>query len=104
MQHVRKIITVLRSPSQTGGGWEGWAEGCVAWWTLPTLALSAGNDAVTAEKGVREVGIVGEAIRIWADQVRPLFRADATQLNSLERRIATSDQLMGRCRLRVQPR
>lgn len=87
MQHVRKIITVLRSPSQTGGGWEGWAEGCVAWWALPPPSSSARNDAMLAKRGVHEVEIVGEAIRIWADQVRPLFRADATPFKSPHRRM-----------------
>lgn len=32
LQHVRKIVEVLRNPNSTGGGWNGWAESCVAWW------------------------------------------------------------------------
>jgi diphthine-ammonia ligase len=36
LQHVRRIVEVLRSPNSTGGGWTGWGESCVAWWARPS--------------------------------------------------------------------
>ena len=70
LQHVRKIITVLRSPSQTGGGWEGWVESCVAWWALPSdSSARATGTAGSGERGCREVEVVRKALRIWAEQV-----------------------------------
>lgn len=32
LQHVRRIIAVLRSSSTAGGGWEGWVEGVICWY------------------------------------------------------------------------
>ncbi|ORY30238.1 hypothetical protein BCR39DRAFT_530125 [Naematelia encephala] len=31
LQHVRRILEVLRSRNSTGGGWKGWGESCVGW-------------------------------------------------------------------------
>lgn len=47
LQHVRRILSALRDPNATGGGWTGWLEGCTAWWT-------------------REVDTVREAWKHWA--------------------------------------
>lgn len=35
LQHVTRIVEVLRNPNSTGGGWTGWAESCIAWWARP---------------------------------------------------------------------
>ncbi|CAK9779456.1 adenine nucleotide alpha hydrolases-like protein [Cutaneotrichosporon oleaginosum] len=35
LQHVSRIISVLRCRTSAGGGWEGSLEGCVAWWARP---------------------------------------------------------------------
>ncbi|KAJ9126479.1 hypothetical protein QFC24_002222 [Naganishia onofrii] len=32
LQHVRRILAVLRSTSTAGGGWEGWVEGVICWY------------------------------------------------------------------------
>jgi hypothetical protein len=32
LQHVRRIMAVLRSSSTAGGGWEGWVEGVICWY------------------------------------------------------------------------
>lgn len=32
LQHVRRIIAVLRSSSTAGGGWEGWVEDVICWY------------------------------------------------------------------------
>lgn len=33
LQHVQRIWDLLRSPNNTGGGWDGWVESCIAWHT-----------------------------------------------------------------------
>lgn len=33
LQHVRRIMAVLRSSLTAGGGWEGWVEGVICWYT-----------------------------------------------------------------------
>lgn len=52
LQHVQRIWNLLRSPNNTGGGWDGWVESCTAWYT---------------GSGVQAVSSVWEA---WAEQVR----------------------------------
>ncbi|KAK4683546.1 diphthine-ammonia ligase, partial [Tremellales sp. Uapishka_1] len=32
LQHIRRIIAVLKSKDSTGGGWDGWGESCVGWY------------------------------------------------------------------------
>ncbi|KAK8847652.1 hypothetical protein IAR55_005511 [Kwoniella newhampshirensis] len=54
LQHVRKIVEVLRSKNSTGGGWEGWIESAVAWWAAPP-------DGCQGEA----VGVVRRAWDIW---------------------------------------
>ncbi|WWD21739.1 hypothetical protein CI109_106226 [Kwoniella shandongensis] len=57
LQHVRKIVDVLRSKNSTGGGWEGWVESAVGWWATPP-EVSGGGEAV---------GVVRKAWDIWTD-------------------------------------
>ena len=46
LQHVEEIIRVLRSKNTTGGGWDGWGEGCIGWWTKKDGAGSNGIQVV----------------------------------------------------------
>jgi len=57
VQHVDSIIDVLRSKNNTGGGWTGWGESCVAWWT---------RDATSGGEGL---GVAREVWRTWAEKV-----------------------------------
>lgn len=57
LQHVGRIIDVLRSKNNTGGGWEGWGESCIAWWARPEGVQYEG------------VGVVREAWSSWAREV-----------------------------------
>ncbi|KAE8538217.1 hypothetical protein D1P53_005556 [Cryptococcus gattii VGV] len=54
LQHVGRIVQVLRSRNATGGGWEGWVEGGVGWW-------AKSGDGKSGEG----VGVVRDAWRIW---------------------------------------
>ncbi|GMK58306.1 hypothetical protein CspeluHIS016_0503380 [Cutaneotrichosporon spelunceum] len=56
LQHVRRIIDVLRSPTSSGGGWDGWIESCVAWWARPKGCGAEGPDVSRA------------AWRTWAEE------------------------------------
>lgn len=58
LQHVRKIIDVLRNPNSTGGGWTGWVESCVGWWARPEGC------------GVEGPAVASKAWKAWADEVR----------------------------------
>lgn len=57
-------MEVLRSPASTGGGWTGWGESCVAWWTLPEGGHTGGEGQE----------VVRKAWAIWADEVRRAMR------------------------------
>ena len=46
LQHVGRILEVLRSKNNTGGGWVGWGESCVAWWARPEGVQQGGLRAV----------------------------------------------------------
>ncbi len=35
LQHVRRIVALVKSPDSTGGGWNGWLEGVICWFTRP---------------------------------------------------------------------
>ncbi|WVR04842.1 hypothetical protein IAU60_001854 [Kwoniella sp. DSM 27419] len=59
LQHVSKIVEVMRSKNSTGGGWEGWVESAVGWWAQP-----AGSASKSAE-GLRAMR---EAWKIWAEK------------------------------------
>lgn len=61
LQHVRRVVAVLRSPMSTGGGWSGWIESVTAWWALPPG--SDGDDGGEGEEVVRRTW------DIWAEQV-----------------------------------
>ena len=56
LQHVERIVSVLKSKNTTGGGWSGWCEGGVAWW-------------VSHGKETRSVEVIREAWRMWAEEV-----------------------------------
>ncbi|WWD07382.1 hypothetical protein V865_005480 [Kwoniella europaea PYCC6329] len=58
LQHVGKIIDVLRSRNYTGGGWEGWIESCVGWWAGPSSGDDVGDD----------VGVVRKAWKLWVEK------------------------------------
>lgn len=73
LQHVRKVIEVLRSANSTGGGWTGWVESVTAWWALP---LPSGRNAGEGESddgddegGGEAVEVINHAWKIWAEQV-----------------------------------
>lgn len=57
LQHVRRIIDVMRNPNTTGGGWTGWIESCVCWWARPSGVGSEGPE------------VVRRAWKAWADEV-----------------------------------
>lgn len=57
LQHVGRIVEVLRSKNSTGGGWTGWGESCVAWW------------ARQADQGGEGVDVVRKAWSNWAERV-----------------------------------
>ncbi|WVW78164.1 hypothetical protein I302_100115 [Kwoniella bestiolae CBS 10118] len=57
VQHVGRIIDVLKSRNYTGGGWEGWIESCVGWWARP----SSGDGGGTREA----VGVVKRGWEMW---------------------------------------
>lgn len=46
LKHVGRILEVLRSKNNTGGGWVGWGESCVAWWARPEGVQQGGLRAV----------------------------------------------------------
>ncbi|OCF44797.1 cytoplasmic protein [Kwoniella heveanensis CBS 569] len=62
LQHVRSIVDVMRSKNSTGGGWQGWIEGAVAWWAKSEIStqakISADGEGVT---------IARKAWGIWAE-------------------------------------
>ncbi|WVQ69542.1 uncharacterized protein L199_007762 [Kwoniella botswanensis] len=58
LQHVGKIIDVLKSRNYTGGGWKGWIESCVGWWARP----SSGDDVGDG------VGVVRNAWKLWVEK------------------------------------
>ncbi|ORX35894.1 hypothetical protein BD324DRAFT_682050 [Kockovaella imperatae] len=45
LQHVRRIVQVLRSRHNTGGGWDGWIENCTVWWVRREDA--GGQDSIS---------------------------------------------------------
>ncbi|ODN79369.1 hypothetical protein L202_03373 [Cryptococcus amylolentus CBS 6039] len=55
LQHVGRILGVMRSKNSTGGGWEGWVESVVGWWAR----TGGGGDG-------EGVGVARDAWRIWA--------------------------------------
>lgn len=57
LQHVRRIIDVLRNPNSTGGGWTGWVESCVAWWARPQGT------------GAEGAAVAQRAWKAWAEEV-----------------------------------
>jgi diphthine-ammonia ligase len=57
LQHVRRIVDVLRNPNSTGGGWTGWGESCVAWWARPDGC------------GAEGPGLAQRAWSLWTEQV-----------------------------------
>ncbi|WWD00870.1 hypothetical protein V866_007808 [Kwoniella sp. B9012] len=58
LQHVNKIIDVLKSRNYTGGGWDGWIESCVGWWARP----SSGDDVGDGLEVVRK------ALMLWVEK------------------------------------
>ncbi|WVQ75780.1 hypothetical protein IAR50_005413 [Cryptococcus sp. DSM 104548] len=56
LQHVGKILNVMRSKNSTGGGWEGWVESVVGWWASTSMSGGGGEG----------VGVARDAWRIWA--------------------------------------
>jgi diphthine-ammonia ligase len=58
LQHVQRIRDVLRSKNSTGGGWEGWVEGCTAWY-VNVPGKSNGLETVR------------HAWRLWSERVGP---------------------------------
>lgn len=57
LQHVERIIDVLRNPNSTGGGWTGWVESCVCWWARPSGLGSEGPE------------VAQKAWKAWAEEV-----------------------------------
>lgn len=57
LQHVGRIIDVLRNPNSTGGGWTGWIESCVCWWARPKGLGCEGPE------------IARRAWKAWAEEV-----------------------------------
>lgn len=57
LQHVRRIVEVLRNPNSTGGGWTGWGESCIAWWARPDGVGSEGPQ------------VAQRAWSLWASEV-----------------------------------
>lgn len=57
LQHVGRIIDVLRNPNSTGGGWTGWVESCVCWWARPNGVGSEGPE------------VARTAWKAWAEEV-----------------------------------
>lgn len=68
LQHVERILEVLRSKESTGGGWTGWGESGVGWWAAEAADAQA---EAGAEVGEAEMGgwAVRQAWTIWADEV-----------------------------------
>ncbi|KAL1409041.1 hypothetical protein Q8F55_005865 [Vanrija albida] len=56
LQHTRRIIDALKDPNATGGGWQGWGEGAVAWFHKPKGA------------GAEGPWVSAEAYKLWAAQ------------------------------------
>ena len=72
LQHVRKLIEVLRSKNSTGGGWSGWGESCVAWYTRPDGYGSEGPRVVT------------DAWNLWALEVSTIDTSVSSKLIFVE--------------------
>ena len=66
LQHVRRIIDVLRSKHNTGGGWQGWVENCTVWW-----ARLEGHDEGLAD--------IRRAWDLWAEEVSSSLSSPADQ-------------------------
>ncbi|RXK37738.1 hypothetical protein M231_04987 [Tremella mesenterica] len=41
LRHVRRVLTLLRDKSSTGGGWEGWCELAICWWASSPLTTNS---------------------------------------------------------------
>lgn len=65
LQHVERVLEVLRSKESTGGGWTGWGESAVCWW-----ALDPGSPNADGKGTEQALGIVREAWKSWAAEVR----------------------------------
>jgi diphthine-ammonia ligase len=61
LQHVNRVIGVLCSPQHTGGGWKGWGESAIAWWTVSATA--------SPSEGDHSLGIIRKTWSIWASKV-----------------------------------
>lgn len=64
LQHVGRIIDVLRNPNSTGGGWTGWVESCVCWWSRPKGLGSEGPE------------VAQRVWKAWAEEVSCLLEGE----------------------------
>ena len=55
LQHVRRVLDLMRSKQSTGGGWVGWCESVIAWWATPP-----GEPAVDGSATVRAAWAASE--------------------------------------------
>ncbi|WWC59734.1 uncharacterized protein I303_102296 [Kwoniella dejecticola CBS 10117] len=71
LQHVSKIIDVLRSKNYTGGGWEGWVESCTAWWASSGCVSGTGSRAEAKsvlQRDAEGLKVFRKAWELWIER------------------------------------